>query len=45
MGGIREGFLEEGAVELSLKVQIELSLMEGIWMRMAGDGESIQEEE
>ena len=28
-GGIREGFLEEETLELSLKVQGELSLVEG----------------
>lgn len=32
-GGIREGFLEEETLELSLKVQRELSLVEGTWMK------------
>lgn len=38
VGDIREGFLEEGTLALSLEVQIELNLVEGLWMRIAGDG-------
>lgn len=34
-GGIREGPVEKGLFELSFKVQIELSLVEGTWMTMA----------
>lgn len=34
-GGIGEGPVEKGLFELSLKVQVELSLVEGMWMTVA----------